>query len=225
MKGLFLLLCSLLLPLAGTITCLAADDATHTSEPHSASPAENLQSDLAMMRKFRDIRLKMKRKYVGLDYWIDRIMDQTVDVYLHPERVSAPTFLHMDSIPGMGKTSLIQDLMHELGIKRDYIAVKVQAGIANQFPSDALLTMIKSNQNKKSGYLAVVFVDESQNLGGAWPNLAQGDNMWHMLGNGRIEVPVTYNSTTLAQWFQAKRSADSTTTNLYPAAANTNPDV
>lgn len=77
------------------------------------------QKRLAAMAKI------LKKKYVGIDNQIDEILKQISVWYLYPEFQLRPTVINLFGLTGVGKTSLIRDIVKLLNFSDRYCEIEL----------------------------------------------------------------------------------------------------
>jgi cell division protease FtsH len=72
-----------------------------------------------------DVRCKLKSKYIGIDKQIDLLIDKIKMWYVYPEFLERPTIISLFGLTGIGKTSVVRDLVKHLKLADKYCEIEM----------------------------------------------------------------------------------------------------
>jgi cell division protease FtsH len=72
-------------------------------------------------------KMKLKKKYIGINDVIDKIIASIKMFYLYPEYQTRPTIVNLYGLTGTGKTSLVKDLAKCLGLSDKFCAIELDS--------------------------------------------------------------------------------------------------
>jgi len=134
---------------------------------------------------------ELKKKFVGLDEVIDRIISEMEAWYCVPEIVNHPTIICLWGMTGVGKTDLVRTLRDLLHMKEDYCEVTFdESSLASKMLIDKLEGVIDE------GKPGILLLDEMQRFrckdesGRKMRNLPYMDT-WELLSDGKIRSTVS----------------------------------
>jgi len=152
-------------------------------------------------KRLQEVGMNLKAKYSGIDIVIDKIIEQIEVWYIFDDVVYKPTVICLWGMTSIGKSSLVRDLVKELGYFEKYCEVDVSrkshesdtsirgtrsmsyyySRNSDRTISGQLSNLMDSNDDKM-----VLLVDElpkihsSTNYGGSY------DDIWNLLSDGRL---------------------------------------
>jgi hypothetical protein len=136
------------------------------------------------------IAAELKKHFVGLDSIIDQIIKSISTWYIMPELMTRPTIVCLFGPTGVGKTDLVRRLVKLLEFSDRYCEVEV-ASKGNESWCKSVGSILKRNQNIKSGQPSIIALDEIQ----SFRTLDEENNdildyemkdIWTLLSDGKL---------------------------------------
>lgn len=114
-------------------------------------------------KKLSDIAVELKRHFVGLDTIIDQIIKSISTWYIMPDLMTRPTIVCLFGPTGVGKTDLVRRLVKLLEFSDRYCEIEVSSK-GNDSYCKSVGSVLKRNQNIKSGCPSIIALDEIQSF-------------------------------------------------------------
>jgi len=137
-------------------------------------------------KKLADTKKVLKKKFIGLDNVIDKIIDELQTWYCCPEIIKHPTIINLWGLTGVGKTDLVRNIRDELEMNESYCEVTFDESSS----SAQLSTKIDAKlEEKKPG---ILLLDEIQRFrckdesGAKLRNVPYMD-VWDLLSDGKLK--------------------------------------
>lgn len=138
--------------------------------------------------KLEFIKKELKKKFIGIDGVIDKIVDNISLWYLMPEIQFRPLIVSLWGITGVGKTDLVRTLVKLLEYTDKFI--EIQMDIKNDYSRDIEQYLESSGVDNKEP--AILLLDEIQRfrtvdeMGAAIENKSFND-IWMLLSDGKFK--------------------------------------
>ncbi|MFM2266646.1 MAG: hypothetical protein RL757_86 [Bacteroidota bacterium] len=136
-----------------------------------------------------DIKIQLKKDFVGIDSIIDNLLDYIQIWYLMPEILSRPVTVCLWGMTGVGKTDLVRKLVRYLNYQDRFAEVELGNSDSTTYYSSVAKILEQSGLNdEKPG---IVLFDEIQRFntiqpdGTPVPNTKYAD-FWELLSDGRL---------------------------------------
>jgi hypothetical protein len=71
------------------------------------------------------IKIDLKNKFFGIDHQIDKILEYIKAWYITPEIISRPLIINLWGLTGVGKTSLIRELVSKLKFTNKFVEIQM----------------------------------------------------------------------------------------------------
>lgn len=162
------------------------DQVNNQKIPNSKLDLEELQSkDLFL----DSVATQLKSEFIGLDSQIDKIINGLRPWYLIPKSLNKPTILSLWGMTGVGKTSLVYELVKKLNLESAFF--KFDLGKATDFQStmNSYLSYVANRQS-------LLFFDEVQTAR-TIDTLGQDidrpllRDFWNLLDTGKISISLS----------------------------------
>lgn len=134
-------------------------------------------------------RTQLKKDFIGINAQIDSIIDSIASWYLHPELCTKPTVICLWSITGLGKTTLVKNLVNYLGLGDRFVSVT----FSSKRRGDDSLNQIVGTKLAPTDQ-GILFLDEFQRYKvidkkeNEVKNLGY-DDLWGLLSDGQLLRP------------------------------------
>ncbi len=91
----------------------------------SIQPKININLEEINTKKLRleNIKIELKREFIGIDYIIEELVDYIQIWYLMPEILTRPIIVNLWGMTGVGKTDLIRKLVSKLEYQDRFVEV------------------------------------------------------------------------------------------------------
>lgn len=138
----------------------------------------------------QNVKVQLKKEFIGLDDIIDRILDN-ISSWLHfPEIQERPIIINLWGLTGTGKTSLVKRIVQLIGYDHLYYNFDMAESQDKYFDIQDKLDDIFDNCNGKS---FIIGLDEFQhartiNENGEEIEKASIKDVWKLLDSGRLEI-------------------------------------
>ena len=76
----------------------------------------NLEEINTKKQRLENIKIELKREFIGIDYIIEELVDYIQIWYLMPEILTRPIIVNLWGMTGVGKTDLIRKLVSKLDL-------------------------------------------------------------------------------------------------------------
>ncbi|MCP3685238.1 MAG: hypothetical protein GY861_21450 [bacterium] len=149
--------------------------------------------DFSLVKKrlflLKSLSEKLKSKFFGIDLVIDEVFANITSWYVLPELVKRPVVVCMWGMTGVGKTSLVREIVSGLGMLDKFLEVQM-------YTSDDRTTLIKSlldGSYISCGKPGIVLLDEMQNYrtvknGEDFSESRSFSDVWYLLSDGVFPV-------------------------------------
>lgn len=137
--------------------------------------------------KLDQIKITLKERFFGIDEQLDRIIDCIMPWYILPETLRSPIICNLIGMTGVGKTSVVRELVRLLGMSEKYLEIAVGALSENNSINEHLLK--SSLEPNKPG---IILFDEFQKCRTVKENGITSDDkiisedLWQLLSDGKI---------------------------------------
>ena len=71
--------------------------------------------------KLNELKIQLKKDFVGIDNIIDNVVDSMSPFYLFPDSLKRPIVINLWGMTGTGKTSLIEKIVDFLKLKKSFL--------------------------------------------------------------------------------------------------------
>lgn len=124
------------------------------------------------LEKLQEVKVHLKKKFVGIDDIIDSIIDKITNWYLVPNIQLRPLIINLWGLTGVGKTDLIREIVKQLDILDNFTELTFSPeGITSNIDRHNFSCTDSSsfnnfilNSNVKPNVPGILFLDEFQNL-------------------------------------------------------------
>ncbi len=136
-----------------------------------------------------NIRIQLKKDFVGIDEVIDSLLEYIQIWYLMPEILTRPIIVCLWGMTGVGKTDLVRKLVRYLDYQHRFAEVELGNSDTTSWYS-SVATILSMNEIS-DGKPAIVLFDEIQRFntiepdGSPVPNTKYTD-FWELLSDGRL---------------------------------------
>lgn len=148
----------------------------------------NLEEINSKKQRLENIKIELKREFIGIDYIIDELVDYIQIWYLMPEILTRPIIVNLWGMTGVGKTDLIRKLVSKLEYQDRFVEVELSNGESTWNSSVSSILETNGINNAKP---AIVLFDEIQRFytidseGKALLNTRFQD-FWELLSDGKL---------------------------------------
>lgn len=159
----------------------------------------NDEEILLKKTKLEEMRISLKTKFVGIDDVIDQLIDKIKMWWIYPMFLTRPTIINLYGMTGCGKTSLVRQLVAELGISDKYCEIELDNTKRRDFNMSAAFSISRelgeSDITVKDQ--AVLLLDEIQryrsiNIKGYEAKQTLYDDVWRLLSDGVLSSEGEY---------------------------------
>jgi len=151
-----------------------------------------INTEILQMRRalLHDALIQLKKEFVGIDYVIDEVLNNITPWYLFPYLQERPTIINLWGLTGVGKSSLVNRLIHLLDFENKYFRFdlgetfdreySVKKKLANLFPTNSGIPMI----------LAFDEFQHARTLDDVGGELDKGfiRSIWEILDSGKFTI-------------------------------------
>ena len=148
----------------------------------------NLEEINTKKQRLENIKIEMKREFIGIDYIIDELIDYIQIWYLMPEILTRPIIVNLWGMTGVGKTDLIRKLVSKLDYQDRFVEVELSNGESTWNSSVSSILETNGINNAKP---AIVLFDEIQRFytidSEGKPLLnTRFQDFWELLSDGKL---------------------------------------
>lgn len=141
--------------------------------------------------KLEEMRLELKRDFFGIDPQIDKIIDSIKTWYIMPELFDRPLIINLWGLTGVGKTSLVRQLVNGLGFSDRFLEMQMggfENNSNNYHSKNSVFSMLKKSKIKE-GCPGIILFDEFQRFRtidekGMTIASPQYQDIWQLLSDG-----------------------------------------
>jgi len=155
--------------------------------------SKEIEKDKQFLHKVAE---KLKKKYKGIDPVIDSIIEKITPWYIYDDLLYFPTIVCLWGMTGIGKTSLIRDLVTAISYQDRYEEIDLSAALTDSWGSD--LVDKASSYSGRSGVITnsvyrcihnddskgIVLFDEVTKMDQG--RIRDNNNLWLLLSDGKI---------------------------------------
>ena len=156
----------------------------------SIQPKININLEEINIKKHRleNIKIELKREFIGIDYIIEELVDYIQIWYLMPEILTRPIIVNLWGMTGVGKTDLIRKLVSKLNYQDRFVEVELSNGESTWNSSVSSILETNGINNAKP---AIVLFDEIQRFytidSEGKPLLnTRFQDFWELLSDGKL---------------------------------------
>lgn len=139
----------------------------------------------------REVNLKLKEDFIGIDQIIDTLIDKIEAWYVMPESMRRPAIICLWGMTGIGKTDLIRKLVRYLNFSDRFLEIQMtNKGTVDSSYSNSIQSKIEMS-NLEAGKPGILFLDEIQRYrtkneeGKSIPDIKDQD-IWQLLSDGKF---------------------------------------
>jgi len=146
---------------------------------------------LTKKQRLNYARKQLKKDFIGINAQIDSIIDSIASWYLHPELCTKPTVICLWSITGLGKTTLVKNLVNYLGLGDCFVSVTFSS---KRHGEDSFSQLVGSKLAPTDQ--GILFLDEFQRYKAIdkkendLRNIGY-DDLWGLLSDGQLLKPAS----------------------------------
>jgi cell division protease FtsH len=138
--------------------------------------------------KLEYVKTELKKKFIGIDGVIDKIIDNIALWYLTPEIQFRPLIVSLWGITGVGKTDLVRTLVTLLGFNDKF--VEIQMDMKNDYNRN--IETYLENSAIETNEPAVLLLDEIQRYRtidemGSMLDVKHFNDLWMLLSDGKFK--------------------------------------
>lgn len=140
--------------------------------------------------------IALKKKFVGLDSIIDKIISNISVWYFMPEIMRRPVIINLWGMTGVGKTDLVRTLINELKLNDIYCEIQLSTSSKqsyNNWEPSTVLAKLQENEIE-SGMPSVFLFDEMQRFKTFEKDTDLRDlpfqDIWELLSDGKLREHV-----------------------------------
>ena len=151
---------------------------------------ETLQKISDGNKQLEKIASRLKKKFIGIDEPIDKIISNIRIWYIFPELIKRPIIICLWGLTGVGKTDLIRNLVREIKFSEKYVETDLSAKKATMW-GDQSVESILDCSSIESNEPGILFLDEIQRFrtiddGGSEILDTPFQDMWELLSDGKF---------------------------------------
>ena len=148
----------------------------------------NLEEINTKKQRLENIKIELKREFIGIDYIIEELVDYIQIWYLMPEILTRPIIVNLWGMTGVGKTDLIRKLVSKLDYQDRFVEVELSNGESTWNSSVSSILETNGINNAKP---AIVLFDEIQRFytidSEGKPLLnTRFQDFWELLSDGKL---------------------------------------
>lgn len=148
----------------------------------------NLEEINTKKQRLENIKIELKREFIGIDYIIDELVDYIQIWYLMPEILTRPIIVNLWGMTGVGKTDLIRKLVSKLEYQDRFVEVELSNGESTWNSNVSSILETNGINNAKP---AIVLFDEIQRFytidSEGKPLLnTRFQDFWELLSDGKL---------------------------------------
>lgn len=138
--------------------------------------------------KLENVKTELKKKFIGIDGVIDKIIDNIALWYLTPEIQFRPLIVSLWGITGVGKTDLVRTLVQLLEFNDKF--VEIQMDMKNDYNRN--IETYLENSSIETNEPAILLLDEIQRYRtidetGALLDVKHFNDLWMLLSDGKFK--------------------------------------
>jgi Peptidase family M41/C-terminal, D2-small domain, of ClpB protein len=148
-----------------------------------------ISKDILIQReeKLQKAHQNLKKKFIGIDYIIDRLIEYVRIWYLVPEAMTKPVIVNLWGMTGVGKTDLVRTLVSELEMKDKFAETEMH----NSESSRGSVQTFLEDKGIVPGDQNIILFDEFQRYRtvdeeGKEQLKENLSDIWELLSDGRI---------------------------------------
>jgi hypothetical protein len=148
----------------------------------------NLEEINTKKQRLENIKIELKREFIGIDYIIEELVDYIQIWYLMPEILTRPIIVNLWGMTGVGKTDLIRKLVSKLDYQDRFVEVELSNGESTWNSNVSSILETNGINNAKP---AIVLFDEIQRFytidSEGKPLLnTRFQDFWELLSDGKL---------------------------------------
>lgn len=148
----------------------------------------NLEEINTKKQRLENIKIELKREFIGIDYIIEELVDYIQIWYLMPEILTRPIIVNLWGMTGVGKTDLIRKLVSKLEYQDRFVEVELSNGESTWNSNVSSILETNGINNAKP---AIVLFDEIQRFytidSEGKPLLnTRFQDFWELLSDGKL---------------------------------------
>ena len=148
----------------------------------------NLEEINTKKQRLENIKIELKREFIGIDYIIEELVDYIQIWYLMPEILTRPIIVNLWGMTGVGKTDLIRKLVSKLAYQDRFVEVELSNGESTWNSNVSSILETNGINNAKP---AIVLFDEIQRFytidSEGKPLLnTRFQDFWELLSDGKL---------------------------------------
>ena len=148
----------------------------------------NLEEINTKKQRLENVKVELKREFIGIDYIIEELVDYIQIWYLMPEILTRPIIVNLWGMTGVGKTDLIRKLVSKLEYPDRFVEVELSNGESTWNSSVSSILETNGINNAKP---AIVLFDEIQRFytidSEGKPLLnTRFQDFWELLSDGKL---------------------------------------
>jgi Peptidase family M41/ATPase family associated with various cellular activities (AAA) len=155
--------------------------------------ADKMKIDLKQIeerkQKLDEVKLELKKYFIGIDAIIDSLVDYLQVWYLVPEILNRPIIINLWGMTGVGKTDLIRKMIKFLNFQDRFAEVELSNIDSTSYLSS--VTDVLERNGINDGKASVVLFDEIQRFNtidsdGKPMQQSKYTDFWELLSDGRL---------------------------------------
>ena len=140
-------------------------------------------------KKLEEVKVNLKKKFIGIDDTIDKVVDTIRPFYIFPKSLKKPIVVSLFGLTGCGKTSLVESLVDELNMNSIFSKYDIGEYSNNTSEFSFRKNITENLENLPNGS-AIVCFDEFQ-LGNTITNGSETPKnsirlLWDFIDTGKI---------------------------------------
>jgi len=148
----------------------------------------NLEEINTKKQRLENVKIELKREFIGIDYIIEELVDYIQIWYLMPEILTRPIIVNLWGMTGVGKTDLIRKLASKLEYQDRFVEVELSNGESTWNSS---VSSILETNGINNAQPAIVLFDEIQRFytidSEGKPLLnTRFQDFWELLSDGKL---------------------------------------
>ncbi len=132
-------------------------------------------------------KASLKKKFVGLDRVIDKIIDNISAWYLMPELLLKPVIINLWGLTGVGKTDLVRTLVRELELSDKFLEIQLKTSSNGHLSLEGMI----EDSSIETSTQSIILLDEIQRFRtkdemGIQQNNPGYEDIWTLLSDGKF---------------------------------------